>query len=164
MTFRHAARTEFLGGKHNFGGAMTSRWRQSQKNKKVFCTKSHHFLQALWWSPKKSLQFGKPPFSATLNIKTNTTLFLSILKLKDLSEIYLGEQITIWGGAIIPLLPLATCLLVTVLWWRHEFKTSFSKKIRRTSTPYQIGVSVTFGLGVRNGEHFCSPCKMALVK
>ena len=42
--------------------------------------------------PKKGLQFRKPPFSATFihQIKNNTTLFIFILKFKDLSEIYLG--------------------------------------------------------------------------
>ena len=44
------------------------------------------------------------PFSMTLEyqIKNNIALFLSILNLKDLSEIYLGRQTTILGGQFPP--------------------------------------------------------------
>ena len=76
---------------------MASRWGRSpeKKRKKGLLYRKPLFSASfVVISKKKGLQFGKPPFSATFiyQIKNNTTLFLSFLKLKDLSEIYIGAN------------------------------------------------------------------------
>ena len=76
---------------------MASRWGRSpekKKEKRSSVQKATIFCKLCGDLQKKGLQFGKPPFSATFiyQIKNNTTLFLSFLKLKDLSEIYIGAN------------------------------------------------------------------------
>ena len=66
----------FFGTSENFKG----HWFHAGgdlKKEKVFYKESHHFLQALWWFPKKDLQFEKQLFSATFvyQIKNYTNLF-----------------------------------------------------------------------------------------
>ena len=85
---------------------------------------------------QKGFQCGKPPFSASFVVISKkrssvrkATIFCDFYisnqiycktfsfhpKLKDLSEIYLGGKIKFGRGATTPLLPLPTCLLVTLL-------------------------------------------------
>ena len=78
---------------------MPLRWGRSHKKNKekkgLLYEKPPFAVSFVVISEKKGLQFGKPPFSAiyVYQIKNNTTLFLSILKLKNLSVVHFRKQI-----------------------------------------------------------------------
>ena len=78
---------------------MASRWGRSPKNKGLLYGKPPFSASFVVISKKKVFSSESHHFFATFirEMKNNTALFLSNLKLNDLSEIYLGGQTKIWG-------------------------------------------------------------------
>ena len=92
MMFKHAARTEFWRASKNFGGHELHAGGDLKKKGPLYGKPP--FPPNVVVILTKSLLFGKPPFSATLKyqIKNNTTLFLSIQKLKNLVKFIRGAN------------------------------------------------------------------------
>ena len=98
---RHATKQFFWEGEsknlrgNGFALGAISRKKRSLQNDELILPPNYGDDQ------KKGPHFGKQRYSAALEyqIKNNTKLFLSILKLKDLSEIYLEDKLK-FGGAI----------------------------------------------------------------
>ena len=126
------SQNEFFEGKQEFEKAMASHlgWSQKKNKKTVFCTESHYLgdhllvisfcteghFWALRWSPKKMSSLESHHFPRLIyQIKNKSILFLSVPKLKDLSEIYF-----FWGGANWNLGGLPPCSpWLCSCWWRY---------------------------------------------
>ena len=101
-TLRHVTRKKFFGGKRKFGKAMASPWRRSKK-KGLLYGKPLFSTSFVVISKKKRPSVRKTTTFCDLYIKSKIIqYFFSILKLKDLSEIYLGGATEIGGGQLPP--------------------------------------------------------------